>query len=432
MVLVALCLTVVLGVAIAGFVALCARSMELSNRSFCYSSCGHLAENGLEEAMWALGKARNGGYTWPGWTLTTVGGVPTATKQITGFTINRGIPGTVDIEIDYFNTTAPYSQPAIITAVGSAQMPDGAAISKRLRVSTKPAALFANAAGAYNTITFTINYTDTLDSYDSSIDPNPASPSQTVKDQALVSAPSVSVNNASIMGYVATTGSAPVYLSHGGVVGSTTPSGVTVDNSRIFTNARQPAFDITAPTGAGSVLFGGATSGTTTIGVAGSSTPSIYFDGASGVDLAGSDTLTIDGPVILVIAHDFRIQDSASVVITTNGSAQIVVAGYINVAGNGINNLTRLPKNLALFGSKASSGYDYAGVLATPVPFYGVLYVPNGSLQIYGNTTIYGAVAANVINMGWGTGVLHYDVNLRQTVFSAISTPNDVAQWLAN
>ena len=57
MVLVALCLVIVLGIAVTGYVAVCARTMEMSNRSFCTTSSVQLAEIGMEEALWSLDQA---------------------------------------------------------------------------------------------------------------------------------------------------------------------------------------------------------------------------------------------------------------------------------------------------------------------------------------------------------------------------------------
>ena len=66
--------------------------------------------------------------------------------------------------------------------------------------------------------------------------------------------------------------------------------------------------------------------------------------------------------------------------------------------------------------------------------FYGVIYVPSGSLQVYGNATtvIYGALVANVMDQGYGNGAIYYDLDLRKTTFSALTTPYYISQWLSN
>ena len=88
-VLVALCLTIVLGVVVVGYVAACARTMEMSNRSFCTTSSVQLAEIGMEEALWSLDQALNtSGYSWPGWDPPAGN---TITKTLSGFATNIGI-----------------------------------------------------------------------------------------------------------------------------------------------------------------------------------------------------------------------------------------------------------------------------------------------------------------------------------------------------
>ncbi len=109
MVLVALCLTIVLGIAVAGYVAVCARTMVLSNRSFCYTSSTQLAETGLEEALWSLNQARNTpGYAWPGWTIAN----GTATMApLTGFATNKGVPGVVNVRVGQLRPPVRPSRP---------------------------------------------------------------------------------------------------------------------------------------------------------------------------------------------------------------------------------------------------------------------------------------------------------------------------------
>ena len=99
------------------------------------------------------------GYTWSGWTLTTdASGVKHATRQLTGFTIDQGVPGVVNIQItnyDHYADPLVYTQPPTVTADGVVQMTDGVAIDKKLSATVKPAALFSNAVGAYSSTSLT-------------------------------------------------------------------------------------------------------------------------------------------------------------------------------------------------------------------------------------------------------------------------------------
>ena len=455
-VLVALCLTVVLGIAVIGYVAVCARSMELSNRSFCTTSSVHLAEIGVEEALWALNQASqayNGGstYDWTGagWTLTTptVGGVPvpTATRVLTGYVSNRGVQGSINLQIQYYsngNLVPPlcYSQPPTITAIGTSQMPDGIAIGRTLTVTARPSALFTKAVSAYTSCSFTINWICPLDSYETHVNLDPANPAQTRRDEAIVSAPNVSVNAADVSGYVATAGTAPTYTTGGTVTRADTPGGVTRDPRYVFTNANQTLFDILADANLPGTYAGDFSTLNLHDGSAsipGTGTLSRYV--VSSLSLASSDKLTINGPVIIVVTNDFSIQNSASIVILSGGSAQIIVGRSTYIGGGGIDNRTKLPKNFAVISRSAGSynwspdGY-YTAKYDTSTPFYGVIYVPNGSLSVCGssNIAIYGALVANVVDQHYQNGVIHYDLDLRQAVFSTLNTPFEVAQWLVS
>lgn len=400
--------------------------MALSNRTFCYLASTHLAETGAEEALWALNQARNtSGYSWSGWTISG----STASKVLSGVAVTDRASATVTIQIANYATDNP-----VVTTHGITRMTDGIPIDKQLQFTAKPAALFANAVGATTSASFTISYTDTIDSYDSSVSIDPTSALQTSRDQAIVSAPTVAVNSAAILGYVAISSSSPTFTNStsGSVKGSFTSPSVLRDPSRIYSGASQSTFDISAPSG-GTLLFSGSSTGTAAIGTAGATTPSVYYDGPYGIALSGSDKLTINGPVIIVVSHNLSISNSASIVVSSSGSAQIIVAGAIDISGGGIVNQTSLPAKLLVAGTSSSaygfSSGTYTARLATSAPFYGALYVPSGSLQLYGTTTLYGSAVAKTVDRGWGNGVLHYDLNLRKVAFSTLSTPSDIESW---
>jgi sugar lactone lactonase YvrE len=375
-VLVALCLTLVLGVAVAGYVAVCARTMDMSNRSFCTTSSVQLAEIGMEEALWSLNQALNtSGYTWPGWTLAIVSGVPTATKQLTGFPTNKGIQSQVKIRIDNYNidqnTTPPqsYTQPLTITVDGISLMPGGIAIDKQLVATVKPAALFSNAVGSTGSsdlVSFVNASGGIVDSYDST----PTAPNNGIytpypyadpsivnrSDQAIISGSLLNIQDAVILGYATTANSTPnppSYFSTNGTVTRLTSTGATstfppIDYSRISNNANQYVFDFVASlpgSYAGNIDSLNFHDGSAVIGTPGG--PLKRYD-ATALSLAGNDVLTINGPVIIdvsgnsVIPGDLTIQGSAKIVVTKgadpahDGSAQIFirdVAANMDIGG---------------------------------------------------------------------------------------------------
>lgn len=141
--------------------------------------------------------------------------------------------------------------------------------------------------------------------------------------------------------------------------------------------------------------------------------------------------LIVDGPVIIFVTHDFSISGAGYITITTNGSLQIVVENDISIAGTGgIDNQTMLPKNLAVFGKKASVSTPYL-TLKTTKPFYGAFYAPNAVMEVGVsgvNPTIYGSLVAQKVLFS-GTPAIYYDLDLRSATFSVVDTPFEATEW---
>lgn|GEM_PF-1170382 len=476
-VLVALCLTVVLGVVVIGYVAVCARTMEMSNRSFCTTSSVQLAEIGMEEALWSLDQAllalnNNLSFDWgfpappgAGWTVTTdANGVKTATKTLPPFTTNKGITGTVTVQIKNcsYDPRRPYvltdqtTWPPTITSDGVSQMPDGIPIDKQLVATVKPAALFSNAAGSTGLsdssydVSFTNTPGGTVDSYDSSSSHNlgnytpyypPGDPlydpfydpllhpeNVNRSDLAIISAAHLHINKAVILGYATTANSTDngPSIDTSGSVTSLTSSGATsatrIDYSRISNNANQYAFDIVAPTTASSSgLPDGGTLHPTDAGLF----PSGYYSTTGNWVQPPASILTITGPAIIFASSDFDIEGSIIIAPTSPGPVQIYVGGKLTIAGNGIDNQTKQPRKLAIFCTGTQ------GTINTNTPFYGAVYAPNSPLVVNSDLTVYGALVGQSVTFT-GTPTIHYDLDLRNASFGVVNTPYDVSQWLVS
>lgn len=443
LVLVALCLVTVLAIAVTGFFAVCLRTMELSNRSYCYTSSVQLAETGMEEALWSLDQALNtSGYTWSGWTLTTVGGVPTATRQITGLAVNRGLSGTVNIEVQYYNTTQPFTRPPIITSDGITPLQDGSRIDKQLKAIVKPAALFRNALASTAAPTdaapnyypfyggFVAFYNDStinVDSYDSTAGPYTPFPSTTNRsDQAVISGTYLNLANANILGYATTsnpTATAPTF-NDGTLKGFGTVSSTDVDESRISNNGTQPTFDTIVPTQV-TLLPSNQSIG-----------PGAYYYTSTYYYVGPGSSLKITGPATIYLPYGLYVDVGGKIEIESNstGPVQFYVGNWIysygDNSGDGIVNLTKDPSKLAIFGPSVTF-CD----LWQSTDFYGVVYLPAADIYLYGypNKTqdIYGSVVGKrVISYYTNTVNVHYDLNLRKTTFSLINTPYEITEWI--
>lgn len=110
--LVALCFTAVMGITLAGYIAVCSRAMNLSNRTFQNNLSKQLAETGIDEALRAFNKndwsgwASNptnvtGGTT--AWTLDTTNKRATRTITFDTGKLGQGITGTIKLRIDNYD-----------------------------------------------------------------------------------------------------------------------------------------------------------------------------------------------------------------------------------------------------------------------------------------------------------------------------------------
>jgi hypothetical protein len=405
--LAALCFTLVLALALGSYITACYRSLQMSSRNMNSGHSVELAETGMEEALWALNNSN-----WTGWTLSG----STATKTLAGFTYDNNATGSASLTITNYAGVGTRA----ITVTGTTTLSDGTTSSRTLTSTSSQAALFVNAiAGTTGKIKF--KSAGTVDSYDSSINVDPNT-GQTPGYSAIVSSGSTSTSsntvqmvNVQIKGYVATLSTGPSYSTSGKLVGPSTSASVKIDTSRELSSPYQPLFDENVPTAPTPLP-----TGTASIGTSGGNTTYYY---AGDVDLTGSQTLTVNGPVVLVLSGHLYLSSTAQIVIATTGSLEIHVAGDLAIDGNGITNNTKLPKKLSIIST--SDGYD-TYEMGTNTAFYGVIYTPYNGLTISNSQTIYGSIVAKSLTLTLSP-TFHYDLNLRNVTFSGFVTPFAVA-----
>jgi hypothetical protein len=231
----------------------------------------------------------------------------------------------------------------------------------------------------------------------------------------------VQLTNARIKGYVATLSTGPSYSTSATLYGPSSPANPKIDPSRISTSPYQPVFDVVTPSAPNPLG-----NGSQTIGTAGATTPTYYYY-ASNYALGNGQTLTVDGPVVLVISGYLWTYGTGNIHITNNGSLTIFLRGDLRIDGGGVVNDTKLPKNFALLGQ---SGNNMAMEFWTTVPFYGVIYVPQASMTFSNNNVYYGSIVAQSISFDSSSSpTFHYDTSLRNVTFSGIDTPFAVSNW---
>jgi Tfp pilus assembly protein PilX len=449
--LVALCFTLVLALALASYQTTCYYTMRMGSRGMLSMRSRELAEAGLEEALYAL-NTTNGVSTANGWTLSN----GNATKTLSGFSYeSAAVTGQTSITITGYAANKP-----TIAATGITQGADGTSISRTLTASTgasststtSKAPLFANAiaaTGPNQAVSFSTSASNgvLVDSYNSASGTyNALLPdgSHNVGYSAVISGSSVSMpNGTQIKGYVATppTSSNAVSLTSGTsakLTGPNTSGSVKIDSSRETTSPYQPVFDV--PSASGPTLY--YTGGTQNLGTPGATTPTIYTasvndtSGWSGWYNLAAGTLNINGPVIIVIPGSLYINGSGSIVISStansNASLQIVVSGGAYIYYNGINNQTKLAKNLSIIGS----GSTYSGNLIqfyASTPYYGTVYAPYDDINVYGyssTSAVYGSLVGYSVTTypnGVASLPIHYDTDLANATLSGVTTPYAVS-----
>lgn len=425
--LAALCFATVLALALGSYMTLCYTTLATSNRNVHSAHSQELVETGMEEVLWTL-KANSNAGDWSGWSIAGT----KATKTISNYaTYSNGVTGSITLTVtNYTNTTGTRN----VTVTGTTAQADGTVLSSRtVTASSAPAPLFVNAlSGTTGNVTF--SSAGTVDSYDSSQGLYAAQTptyAATVASSATVSttspAATVQLVNAQIKGYVASLYSGgPSYSSSAKVVGPTTPAATKIDPSRISTSPYQPIFTIKTISGTGTSLDSLLGSGTTTIGSASDTTPRLYR--SNGLNLTGSTKVVVAGPVQLVVSGNFYVGlngGSPSFEIATTGSLEVFVTSDIAIYGGGINNLTKNPAKLAIYSNNTLTPPD----MNTTTDFYGVIYTPTGDFKVWSNNAIYGAIIARKLVFSGTSPVIHYDLNLRDTVFSGIDTPYAISDW---
>lgn len=426
--LAALCFATVLALALGSYMTLCYTTLATSNRNLHSAHSQELVETGMEEALWTL-KANSNAGDWSGWSTSGT----TATKTINNYAAySNGVTGSITLTVtNYTNTTGTRN----VTVTGTTTQSDGNAVlsSRTATAAAKPATLFVNAlSGTTGNVTF--SSAGTVDSYDASLGLYTAQTptyAATVASSATVSttspAATVQLVNAQIKGYVASLYSGgPSYSSSAKVVGPTTPVTTKIDTSRISTSPYQPIFTIKTIAGTGTSLDSLLGAGTTTIGSASDTTPRLYR--STGLNLTGSTKVVVAGPVQLVVSGSFYIGlngGSPSFEIASTGSLEVFVASDIAIYGGGINNLTNNPAKLAIYSNNTLTAPD----MNTTTDFYGVIYTPTGDFKVWSTNAIYGAIIARKVVFSGASPVIHYDLNLRDTVFSGIDTPYAISDW---
>ena len=150
----------------------------------------------------------------------------------------------------------------------------------------------------------------------------------------------------------------------------------------------------------------------------------INLTGASG-DPNKIDKVTIDGSVKIYVTGDLRLGNGDEVEIQPNASLIVFLGGnlYVDNSG-GINNLTKDPKKLKIYGLDTCTNIDFknSGI------FYGAIYAPDADIHLYNGFNVYGAVVGKSFTQDVNANFF-YDMSLREVDASEIGVHMVIKRW---
>ena len=401
----------VLTILVAGFVTYMANEYLLNFHSHAWTQALHLSEAAIEtgfaEFNYQYFQGGSGFQSSRGWS----GSGGTYTKSVTDFTDSTGkVLGSFTVTVSGVGSSSP-----AIQGVGTASLNRGpATISRAVRVGLATSSRFPAGITSKNRIDLNGNnvYSDSYDSSDPAKSTNGGYDStkrqpngDIASDEVLID--SVDIGNAAVYGKVYTGSAGTVEIGANGSVGNTF---VNADRATTVTQGETAGyirhdFNVDIPD---STLPSDAT-GWSSLGSINNNTAINGGDWrVSKVDLAGSDTLTIQGNVRLYITGDTSLSGLAQIIISSNSTLTVYAAGSMSIHGNGVQNSPGFPTSNQFFGLSSSTAWDIAG----NGNWIGTVYAPAAALTIGGNGTIDGAIVAKSITLT-GNANFHYDESLK-------------------
>lgn len=434
----AMIFTLAIGISLVTFLKLGQNALQISNRAFHANAAMNLAESGLEQAMWSVGKAVDGeASAWTGWT--TSGG--NAWRKFTGFNYDANTTGYVRV---YVQNYALSSAPTVI-ARSTITPANGPSIEKWIVVSLVQRTKFANGLVAKDTLTFS-GGNAVVDSYDSRLGAYNANLgggnfnkySRGSAGSASVSVNSFTLSNSKIYGNVAI-GSADLSgLSVGpnGLVGDFGAANGSVDTNRVQTDFTTNFDDAVAPTTVGYTIGGIGSTTLPGLGDLPAADGKFYYN-SSGISISGnaSKKLNILAGTEVVIritaasgSTGIDVKGQASINVLAGASLDIYTNSNVAIGGRGIAN-SNDPSSFNLISTRAAgAGGSQSITVAGNGQLSAVVYAPNADVSMNGGGAsghIQGSVIADTISVTGGSE-FHYDEALSDQTGG---NPFGVGEW---
>lgn len=479
--IVALLLAAIVAIALSSYLRLATNASKLAFRSVYAGVAMNSAEAGLEQAMWAINKYKNGTTTvWSDWDTTSGS---TARKTFDLGTVDGGGRATVKV---YINDRTLAGSAPFALARGIVTPVKGSTVEKWIKISLKQRSRFSNGLVAKRSITFSGN-NPSVDSYNSTLGAYNATLSDGTSNRyargsagsASVAIDSLSVGNADIFGFVSIGTADYSGLTvgpQGKVTGNFSAANGTIDYTHISTSFTAN-FDVENTPSTSATYLGAITAAktlpantTTDRKVTASDGTVTYYYTADSISLNG-DALTISPGynVVLVVngavsiggnngalkvtstkntdtgasaTSSLNLYISGNLDITGQGSAQNVVETTATTTTTttskvkGVTTTTTTtstgtttsdgnPKNLMIWGTNSSS---QTIKIAGNGSLSAVVYAPNAAIEATGGGNsgyISGSFVGDTIKIT-GNDSFHYDESLKSL---DSGEPLGISQW---
>ena len=132
--------------------------------------------------------------------------------------------------------------------------------------------------------------------------------------------------------------------------------------------------------------------------------------------------------MVLKVRYWVQTAGSAKIRVTSTGSLQLQIDennGYgLYLQGGGIVNDTMQPQKVSVLVGRSYSGTALS-TINTSTPFYGTLYLPNDTVTVSSNFTMYGALVGKSVAFAAGSApyhAIHYDTSLQRIGISGFDS----------
>jgi len=334
------------------------QELEHAYRSVWLQHAVNLAEAGLEEAFWSLNRG-----DWSGW------------KAHNGHLVKRiemegqaNEQHTITVKVGGIAAGNPR-----VVAEGRITR-HGVTIQKQIEMTMSRRGLFANGLTSRNQVRFAGNNAS-VDSYDSRDGPYDLSNNRNDRGSVAsvgVTVDAVTVQNANILGFVATGGMDPIVGPNGSIRGWNSPVGTNVDPDRVSTDFYQDFPEVTAPSTSGaSTSYTGGTIGSP-------NTNSVYV--MDTVNVGNNQSLRVHGDVTLVVN---QLTVRGELTIGPNSSLTIYLEEDMSVGGTGIVNESATPSRVVIYGTNPDPEGQEIKLHGQGV-MHAAIYAPNALVSLRG------------------------------------------------